>query len=1097
MTIPRTLRPAAAGLLAAALAASLATGFARPAPAAATAPPSPATVSPDRTITLITGDRVRVSADLARVQVIPGAGRDRIRFSTQRAGDRLSVIPLDAAGLIGQGRLDRRLFDVRELLAAGYDDTRRADLPVIVTNGHELLGQVRAARRELPAVRGTAVAVPKSGLTALYAELTASRTPSTRIWLDRLLEPTLDRSVPQIGAPAAWAAGYTGRGVKIAVLDSGVDQAHPDFAGRLTSTDFTGEGSGDAIGHATHVASIAAGSGAASEGRYRGVAPDAEILSGKVCIAEGCTESAILAGMSWAVEQGAKVVNISLGGGDGPDEDLLEQAVNRLTAQHGTLFVVAAGNSGPSDGTIDSPGSAAAALTVGAVDGDDRMADFSSRGPAADGSTKPDLTAPGVGIVAAKSADSQIGEPVGTDYLRLSGTSMATPHVAGVAALLAQQHPGWQAGQLKAALMGSALRAEGVPALTQGSGRVDAAAATRLPVTADAGMLDFGLQRWPHTDDVAQSKELTYHNDGDQDLVLSLVAAFTGPDGKPAPTAAVRLSAGTLTVPAGGSSSVTVTSDSRHDGPDGRYTGTVVATAGPARLSTGLSVVKEQESYDLTVRHLDLTGAVTGDHLDILVDRNAPEEWPSFLQDDDGTINVRMPRGEYLLDTIIGAGRESTTSSQLVRPRLDLTSDVTLTVDARTAEPVSVDVPDPGVENVFTKVGYSLDIPPYVWGSEIASFEGGERDLRSAQLGPSVPGFGGKVDSQWARPSEDGQFTDSPSLYALAWASLDGYFTGFRKTVRRSELATVRPSIAAQSEGVRGAWSIASASSLTSGGGGWGYGYTLPATPTVYIGGDQVTWSSMLVLHREGCEPVFAGGPATSYRPGRTYSEQWGRAVLGPAFPRSAFSEQYVSRTDDLMTIYPAQSDSGHHQAQGYTGSGSFTLYRDGTELVSRPYPFSGPADAEVEVPAGRAGYRLEVETTTALSEVSTATRTAWTFGSDTAADPEILPLWAVRFTPAVDDHNVLRTGRTHLLPVLAEAQYGSAVGNLTALTVRTSTDDGKTWHRAPLRPTGRNAFAAVVTVPEGASHVSLQARATDSHGNTVEETITRAYRVN
>ncbi len=110
--------------------------------------------------------------------------------------------------------------------------------------------------------------------------------------------------------------------------------------------------------------------------------------------------------------------------------------------------MIAAGNSGPGAGTIESPGSADAALTVGAVDKQNQLAEFSSRGPRlGDGAVKPDVTAPGVDIVAARSKDSQIGDPVGQYYLKLSGTSMATPHTVGAAAILAQQHPTWKASR--------------------------------------------------------------------------------------------------------------------------------------------------------------------------------------------------------------------------------------------------------------------------------------------------------------------------------------------------------------------------------------------------------------------------------------------------------------------------------------------------------------------------------------------------------------------------------------------------------------------------------------------------------------------------
>ncbi|WP_231648290.1 S8 family serine peptidase [Saccharothrix sp. NRRL B-16348] len=251
-----------------------------------------------------------------------------------------------------------------------------------------------------------------------------------KVWLDGIRKPSLDRSVAQIGAPTAWQAGYTGQGVKVAVLDSGVDQTHPDLAGQeVAERNFTDDpDTTDRVGHGTHVAATIASAGE----KYRGVAPDARILDGKVCSLD-CSESWILAGMQWAVDQGADVINVSLGGTDTPGLDPLEEAVNTLSAQSGTLFVIAAGNSGR-PGTVGSPGSADAALTVGAVDRQDGIAEFSSRGPRlGDGAVKPDITAPGVDIVAAKAATGSIGVPVGDGHVAVSGTSMASPHVAGAA----------------------------------------------------------------------------------------------------------------------------------------------------------------------------------------------------------------------------------------------------------------------------------------------------------------------------------------------------------------------------------------------------------------------------------------------------------------------------------------------------------------------------------------------------------------------------------------------------------------------------------------------------------------------------------------
>lgn len=296
-------------------------------------------------------------------------------------------MPADAFAALGSGRLDPRLFDVSTLLEYGYDD-RRADLPLIIGGSDaRSLTAPRGATvtRRLPAVNGMAVRQSKREGARAWKDLRgALATKTTRIWLDGKAVLSLDESVKQIGAPAAWEKGFTGTGVKVAILDSGVDDTHPDLAGKVTARkNFTGDGTdADLTGHGTHVASTVAGGGVASGGRYRGVAPGATLLDAKVCPTRMCEESAILAGMQWAAEQGARVANLSIGRPEMPGFDPLEEAVQTLTEQYGMLFVVAAGNYGK-QGTVTSPATADAALAVGAVDGADQLARFSSQGPRA------------------------------------------------------------------------------------------------------------------------------------------------------------------------------------------------------------------------------------------------------------------------------------------------------------------------------------------------------------------------------------------------------------------------------------------------------------------------------------------------------------------------------------------------------------------------------------------------------------------------------------------------------------------------------------------------------------------------------------------
>ncbi|MFD0783240.1 S8 family serine peptidase, partial [Micromonospora azadirachtae] len=502
----------------------------------------PAVAAKPRTITLVTGDTVHVSNvnGQTAVDVVPGKGRERIPFITHSAGEDVRVIPADAVNLLNRGKLDERLFDISTLVEFGYDDTRPA-LPLIVEHGSATPAGLTGARttRELGGL--SAVAETRTEAVSFWNGITSTtggterrlRAGFDKIWLDGLRQPTLDVSVPLTGAPEAWQAGFTGAGVKVGVVDTGVDRTHPDLAGRVAAVEnFTSDPDAlDRVGHGTHVASTIAGGGEASQGRYKGMAPGATLYSAKVCVEEGCPESAMLAGMTWVAQQGVKVVNMSLGGPDSPETDPIEAALADLTHRYGVLFVVAAGNDGmDGESTVDSPGSAAEALTVGAVTKTGELAEFSSRGPrAGDAGIKPDITAPGVGIVAARSATSDLWPyEENPQYTSMNGTSMATPHVAGAAALLAQQHPDWTPERIKSTLMAAAKPNPAIGVYEQGAGFLDVARATRQTVTASPVSVAF------ERTSTAQQRTITYANSGSAALTLAVSVDAKDADGAPA-----------------------------------------------------------------------------------------------------------------------------------------------------------------------------------------------------------------------------------------------------------------------------------------------------------------------------------------------------------------------------------------------------------------------------------------------------------------------------------------------------------------------------------------------------------------------------------
>jgi serine protease AprX len=295
-------------------------------------------------------------------------------------------------------------------------------------------------------------------ISATQAHILADGDDIERIWLDLPVHIWLDASVPLIGAPQVWASGDKGQDVIVAVVDTGIDASHPDLAGRVLMTqDFSGEGFVDNHGHGTHVAGIIAGNGSSSNGRYSGVAPAATLMGAKVLKGDGSGNmSDVMAGVDWAVEKGANVINLSLGSDDSSDgTDALSQICDAAVLR-GVVVCVAAGNTGPAARTIGSPGAAYNVITVGASDNNDHVASFSSRGPTADGRLKPDLCFPGVAIASCRASGTSMGQIIDDYYTAASGTSMATPHCAGAAALLLQVDRSRTPQQIKDLLIGSA-----------------------------------------------------------------------------------------------------------------------------------------------------------------------------------------------------------------------------------------------------------------------------------------------------------------------------------------------------------------------------------------------------------------------------------------------------------------------------------------------------------------------------------------------------------------------------------------------------------------------------------------------------------------
>lgn len=367
------------------------------------------------------------------------------------------------------------------------------------------------------------------------------------VWEDEILTIHLQDSVPLINADDVWeiqnasGSNITGEGIIVAVLDTGIAYNHSDIeptcdpatfvAGNCNKTiygwDFVNDDNDpyDDHGHGTHCAGIVG-----ANGSLKGVAPDVTLLAYKVLGSSGSgLSSGIISAIENATLYGADVISMSLGGSGGAD-NVYTTVINNAVG-NGTVVVISAGNSGRGEAyyTIGSPGSTPSALTVGATNKEDVIADFSSRGFSmytnyTIAGIKPDVVAPGVSINSTvPTGNCNHCTPSG--YKSLSGTSMSAPHISGVVALLKQAHPDWNATELKSAVSNPSIDL-GYDANTQGSGRVDVMKSYNLSGIIIPNNVFLGLDQQEEGTTWNSTKQLEIRNMQPYTISFSLNISF-------------------------------------------------------------------------------------------------------------------------------------------------------------------------------------------------------------------------------------------------------------------------------------------------------------------------------------------------------------------------------------------------------------------------------------------------------------------------------------------------------------------------------------------------------------------------------------------
>ncbi|MFJ6379399.1 serine protease [Kitasatospora sp. NPDC092039] len=502
----------------------------------------------------------------------------------------------------------------------------------------------------------------------------------------------------------------------------------------------------------------------------------------------------------------------------------------------------------------------------------------------------------------------------------------------------------------------------------------------------------------------------------------------------------------------------------------------LVGGSTPAR--GGAAFAAGPETYTLTVRHLDREGRTTAPYRSQVTGISGPgAEASATLDDPSGVTTVRLPRGRYVLDSTLASGLEpggTIWTDWIVQPRLDLDRDTTVVVDARTTAPVDVRPPDGSAR--FEKSSMFVEVS-HGGATRTVNVNNGSTNLRVAHLGPETEAGAVKqwFDANWKGDTADyllGQtFTGTRAL------------TGLTRHYAAGELATLN---------VRGATGPGSAGTgligvLPTDGPTIGVSRSLatPGTATFLVTPGRGTWDVSYTAPRaDGGAPTTYLADRIAVRAGATATHTFDGPVFGPALT----GRPAVSRDGDRITAdVPLFADGDGHVPWTASAETAYTsLYRDGV-LVGAA---SGtPGRGEFTVAPGAASYRLAA-TATRKAAVGATTRVtaSWTFASATTAEPTALPVSVVRFSPELGTAGTATAGRPIRIPVTV--QGAAADGRTRSLTVSASTDGGASWTRLPL-----DAGAATLRNPPAGTAVSLRAELTDTAGNTLDQTVTDAYR--
>jgi hypothetical protein len=563
-----------------------------------------------------------------------------------------------------------------------------------------------------------------------------------------------------------------------------------------------------------------------------------------------------------------------------------------------------------------------------------------------------------------------------------------------------------------------------------------------------------------------------------------------GPDGARPPAGMFSVTPSGVVLPANGTVAVRVTANTRVAGPDGVYSGRLIASDGEGRsLAIPLAVNREVESYNLTVQHRSRNSEPTSNWFSntFAYDRNM---FPWLSVPSTPELTIRLPKGRYAWESFVFDDDFVEPLARIVAPNQLLDADRVLVIDASLAEQIVVPPAKPDAEELGTTETWAIVTDTTRIGSALSSSGFGDIPFYRAEVEPPAAELTSILSSGWLAAS-----ADPKEVFTGAWTGKGQLPTG-PFTIIQGEAATVH---AYYSASLPTSQPINEVSVGAYGGPTLGFSLSpiavdLPSKRKefFYSPDPTVQWVSELWMHdEEYSKSSVLGWVPYTYAAGEKYTVHWNRPMFSPAVPEDSALGGWAYRDGDLLVFQPPLYGDRDGHAGFVANEGTTRLYRNGQAIGEGAVGGGG----YFEIPPEPASYRIELDHHQDMFEYTPHQKVSWTFASGHVAEgsQEAVPLLVVRFAPELDERGLAPSGVPFHLPFSVDQLDHQGRPEVSTPTVEVSYDDGGIWDLVAVEATDAG-YDAVLDHPDQARYVSLRTSTHDAHGNAVEQTLYRAY---